>query len=52
MQTEDANNRFNNELQKQIDGTLPKGHIYSLGYPGEILLSAGIENELGLRASF
>jgi hypothetical protein len=36
------NKRFNEELQKQIDGTLPAGHVYQLGHPGEILLSAGI----------
>ncbi|MDR2581974.1 MAG: hypothetical protein LBC75_00655 [Fibromonadaceae bacterium] len=44
MDLEETNNRFNSELQMQIDGTLPKGHIYSLGYPNAILLSAGIEN--------
>lgn len=38
---EQTNDRFNNELQQQIDGTLPEGHIYQLGRPGEILLSAG-----------
>jgi hypothetical protein len=38
------NNRFNEELQRQIDGTLPKGHIYQFGMPGEILLGAGIKN--------
>ena len=46
MELEETNNRFNNELQMQIDGTLPKGHIYDLGYPSAILLSAGIENLL------
>ena len=44
MELEETNNRFNSELQMQIDGTLPKGHIYGLGYPSAILLSAGIEN--------
>lgn len=39
-----VNDRFNNELQQQIDGTLPKGHIYKLGMPSEILLSAGFPN--------
>ncbi len=39
---EDVNERFNRELRQQVDGTLPKGHIYELGMPGEILLSAGI----------
>ncbi|MDR2594675.1 MAG: hypothetical protein LBC87_07900 [Fibromonadaceae bacterium] len=44
MELEEINNRFNCELQLQIDGTLPKGHIYSLGYPGANLLSAGLAN--------
>ena len=38
----EANERFNKELQQQIDGTLPVGHIYQLGMPGEILRSTGI----------
>jgi hypothetical protein len=42
MELEKINNRFNAELQRQMDGTLPKGHIYSLGYPGEKLLAAGL----------
>lgn len=37
-----ANDRFNAELQEQIDGTLPSGHIYQLGMPSNILRSAGI----------
>lgn len=41
---EQTNDRFNDELQQQIDGTLPEGHIYQLGRPGEILLSTGIPN--------
>jgi len=41
---DDINERFNEELQQQIDGTLPAGHIYSLGMPGEVLLSTGIAN--------
>jgi len=41
---ENINSKFNEELQQQIDGTLPKGHVYSLGYPGENLLSAGLSN--------
>ena len=41
---EETNGRFNGELQRQIDGTLPKGHIYRLGMPGDVLLSAGIPN--------
>ena len=40
----EVNDRFNAELQQQIDGTLPKGHIYQLGIPGDILISAGIED--------
>ena len=31
-------------MQRQIDGTLPDGHIYQLGNPGDILLSTGIPN--------
>jgi len=42
MELEEINNRFNSELLQQINGTLPKGHIYNLGYPGEILLAAGL----------
>ena len=44
MEPEEISNRFNSELQQQIDGTLPKGHIYSLGYPERNLLSAGLPN--------
>ena len=33
------NARFNEELQQQIDGILPKGHVYKLGFPSEALLS-------------
>lgn len=36
-----VNERFNEELQQQIDGTLPKGHIYQLGKPGELLKACG-----------
>lgn len=39
---EEVNQRFNQELEQQIAGTLPKGHIYRLGRPGEALRSAGI----------
>lgn len=42
--TDDINDRFNEELQQQIDGTLPKGHVYSLGMPNDILRSAGFPN--------
>ncbi len=37
-----VNDEFNEELQRQIDGTLPEGHIYHIGYPGEILQQAGV----------
>lgn len=37
-----VNERFNEELQQQIEGTLPRGHVYALGKPGVALLSAGI----------
>ena len=40
--TQRVNERFNERLQRQIDGTLPKGHVYELGMPGEVLLSAGL----------
>ena len=36
MTLEEINIQFNNELQQQIEGTLPKGHTYNLGYPREI----------------
>lgn len=39
---EDVNRKFNEDLQKQIDGTLLEGHIYQLGMPSEILKSTGI----------
>lgn len=39
-----VNERFNEELQMQIDGALPVGHIYQLGMPGKILLSCGFPN--------
>ena len=38
---EKVNARFNEELQRQIDGTLPKGHIYKMGMPSDILLACG-----------
>ena len=40
----ETNNRFNEELQQQIDGTLPKGHVYELGIPSDILIASGIPN--------
>lgn len=41
---EEINQTFNEELQQQIDGTLPSGHIYQLGSPSAVLRSAGIED--------
>jgi len=41
---EAVNAQFNADLQRHIDGTLPKNHIYRLGNPGKILLSAGIRD--------
>lgn len=41
---EQVNDRFNTELQRQIDGTLPKGHVYQLGMPSEIFKATGIPN--------
>ena len=38
------NERFNQELDKQIKGELPDEHIYYLGYPSPILLSCGVDN--------
>ena len=38
---EEVNRRFNAELQRQVNGTLPLGHIYQLGRPGAVLRSAG-----------
>ena len=32
---------FDADLQRQVEGTLPVGHIYSLGMPGGVLQSAG-----------
>ena len=40
----EINNTFNKELQQQIDGKLPNGHIYRMGKPGRILLSTGVPN--------
>lgn len=39
---EEVNTRFNEELQRQIDGSLPKGHVYKLGNPSRFLQAAGI----------
>lgn len=40
----EVNQRFNEELQRQIYGTLPEGHVYQLGKPSEFLQAAGIPN--------
>ena len=40
----EVNDKFNEELRKQIDGTLPRGHVYQLGMPSAILQSADIPN--------
>ena len=49
---EEVNQRFNEELQKQIDGKLEVGHIYKLGLPGEILQSAGFpDNNIELSST-
>ncbi|MFV0468969.1 MAG: hypothetical protein ACK5MK_08605, partial [Dysgonomonas sp.] len=46
------NDRFNSELQQQIDGTLPKGHVYRLGTPKGILQSVEMpEIQIELSAS-
>ena len=37
-----VNERFNEELDKQVKGELPKGHVYQMGMPSDILLDAGI----------
>ena len=41
---DEVNDQFNAELQQQIEGTRPKGHIYQLGHPSEALQAAGIPN--------
>lgn len=47
-----ADKVFNEELGKQISGTLKEGHTYQLGYPGEILQSAGFpDNKIELLAN-
>ena len=39
-----VNRKFNEDLQRQINGTLPVGHVYQLGRPGGILRAAGVED--------
>lgn len=38
---EEVNERFNEDLQRQIDSSLPKGHVYKLGNPSRFLQAAG-----------
>lgn len=46
-----VNEQFNTELQQQIDGILPDRHVYKLGMPSEVLISAGIPDlSIELRA--
>ncbi len=40
--TREINEQFNAELQQQIDGKLPEGHVYQLGMPGIVLRSTGV----------
>ncbi|MCL1934730.1 MAG: hypothetical protein FWF53_13070 [Candidatus Azobacteroides sp.] len=52
MQIEEINERFNDELFKQIEGLLPKYHTYTLGTPSAILQSVQIPDlPIELRAS-
>lgn len=39
---DEVNRKFNEELEQQINGNLPKGHVYQLGRPSEALQSAGL----------
>lgn len=41
-ESDEVNRKFNEELQQQIDGSLPKGHVYLLGKPSAFLKAAGI----------
>lgn len=42
LSPEEVNAQFNEQLQQQIDGTLPQGHIYHLGMPSAALKAAGV----------
>lgn len=42
LSPEEVNAQFNEQLQQQIDGTLPKGHVYELGMPSAALKAAGV----------
>ena len=37
-----VNESFNEQLQQQIAGTLPAGHVYNFGCPSDILIEAGL----------
>jgi hypothetical protein len=37
-----VNETFNEQLQQQIAGTLPAGHVYHFGCPSDILIEAGL----------
>ncbi|GHV67592.1 hypothetical protein FACS1894199_13390 [Bacteroidia bacterium] len=45
------NRNFNEQLQQQITGTLPKGHVYQMGMPSEALLSCAENLPIQLRAT-
>jgi hypothetical protein len=52
MEIEEINRKFNEELQQQIEGSLPKDHTYQLGMPSAILQSTDIPNlPIELRSS-
>jgi hypothetical protein len=52
MDMETINQRFNKELQQQMEGSLPKDHTYQLGMPSEVLQSTKIPNlPIELRSS-
>ena len=44
LSIEEINQNFNDDLDRQIAGTLPKGYIHQLSTPGDILLSTGVPN--------
>ena len=37
--------KFDEELDRQISGTLAPHHVYQLGYPGELLQAAGFPDD-------
>lgn len=41
---QEVNDKFNAELQQQIEGSLPAGHVYQLGMPSAILRATGFPN--------